>query len=81
MATFTGRLTKKTNRIQSHTGKVRAVATILVSSDKCSDYPLRVIAFDILALELILCQLGQKIIVNDRSAYWNGYQVTASHIS
>ncbi|WP_227478943.1 hypothetical protein [Yersinia hibernica] len=58
-----------------------AVATILVSSDKRSDYPLRVIAFDMLALELMLCQLGQKITVSGRSAYWNGYQVTASHIS
>ncbi|HII3673174.1 TPA: hypothetical protein ACY3XY_003493 [Yersinia enterocolitica] len=58
-----------------------AVATILASSDRRSDYPLRVVAFDVMALELMLCQLGQKITVSGRSAYWNGYQITASHIS
>jgi len=58
-----------------------AVATILALSDRRSAYPLRVIAFDLLALELMLYQFGQTITVNGRTAYWNGYQVTASHIS
>ncbi|OVZ88149.1 hypothetical protein [Yersinia intermedia] len=80
MDTFTGRLAKAPKRVQSSTGKVMAVATILASSDKRSDYPLRVIAFDMLALELMLCQLGQKVTVSGRSAYWNGYQVTVSSL-
>ncbi|EOV1697152.1 TPA: hypothetical protein ACLFOO_000479 [Yersinia enterocolitica] len=80
IATVTGHITKAPKRVESSTGKVMAVATILASSDKRSDYPLRVIAFDMLALELMLCPLGQKITVSGRSAYWNGYQVTASHI-
>ncbi|EPO8465196.1 hypothetical protein ACUH7A_002537 [Yersinia enterocolitica] len=81
IATVTGHITKAPKRIRSQAGKVMAVATILASSDKRSDYPLRVIAFDLLALELMLCQLGQKVTVSGRSAYWNGYQITASHIS
>ncbi|MCB5319819.1 hypothetical protein LH413_20255 [Yersinia massiliensis] len=79
--TVTGHITKAPKRIRSQASKVMAVATILASSHKRSDYPLRIVAFDMLALELMLCKLGQKITVNGRSAYWNGYQVTASHIS
>ncbi|WP_432322920.1 hypothetical protein [Yersinia enterocolitica] len=81
IATVTGHITKAPKRVESRTGKVMAVATILASSDKRSDYPLRVIAFDMLALELMLCRLGQTITVSGRAAYWKGYQVTASHIS
>ncbi|HDL7689213.1 TPA: hypothetical protein U5E37_000865 [Yersinia enterocolitica] len=80
MATVTGHITKAPKRVQSSTGKVMAVATIIASSDKRSHYPLRVIAFDMLALELMLCQLGQKITVSGRSAYWNGYQLTVSSL-
>ncbi|MFJ1227772.1 hypothetical protein [Yersinia proxima] len=54
-----------------------AVATILASSDKRSDYPLRVIAFDMLALELMLCQYGKTITVTGLTSFYNGYQVTA----
>ncbi|EKN4699507.1 hypothetical protein ABF231_002556 [Yersinia ruckeri] len=81
MTTFTGRITKTPKRIKTQAGKVIAVTTIQVETDKRTSYPLRVIGFDLLALELILCQFGQKITVNGKSAYWNGYQVTASHIS
>lgn len=81
IATLTGHITKAPKRVDSRTGKVMAVATILASRDKRSDYPLSVVAFDMLALELILCLLGQKITVNGRPAYWDGYQVTASYIS
>ncbi|WP_227739344.1 hypothetical protein [Yersinia artesiana] len=78
--TVMGHITKAPKRVQSSTGKVMAVATILASSDKRSDYPLRVIAFDLLALELMLCQLGQKVTVSGRSTYWNGYQVIAEKL-
>ncbi|KFK92764.1 hypothetical protein IV04_24470 [Serratia sp. Ag1] len=81
MVTVTGKITKGPKRVQNRTGKVMAVATILALSDRRSAYPLRVIAFDLLALELMLYQFGQTITVNGRTAYWNGYQVTASHIS
>ncbi len=58
-----------------------AVATILALSDRRSAYPLHVIAFDLLALELMLYQFGQTITVNGRTAYRNGYQIIASHLS
>ncbi|BCU88608.1 hypothetical protein KD5_01020 [Yersinia pseudotuberculosis] len=81
MKTITGRITKTPKRIKTQTGKIMAVATIQVETDKRTPYPLCVVGFDLLALELMLCQFGQRITVAGRSAYWNGYQVTASHIS
>lgn len=61
MTTFTGRITKIPQRIKTQTGKVMAVVTIQVETDKRTPYPLRVVGFDLLALELMLCQFGQRV--------------------
>ncbi|EKN6316718.1 hypothetical protein DVP60_10750 [Yersinia enterocolitica] len=57
-----------------------AVATIQVATDKRSPYPLRVIGFDLLALELMLCQFGQRITVTGVTGFHAGYQITANVI-
>ncbi|MGH1476843.1 hypothetical protein [Yersinia proxima] len=57
-----------------------AVATILASSDKRSDYPLRVVAFDMLALELMLCPFGLPISVTGSQGYYKGYQLIAKKV-
>ncbi|CNK43536.1 Uncharacterised protein [Yersinia mollaretii] len=76
MTTFTGRITKIPKRIKTQTGKVMAVATIQVETGKRTPYPLRVIGFDLLALELMLCQFGQRITVTGLIGFYGGYQIT-----
>ncbi|PJG63855.1 hypothetical protein CV016_04350 [Yersinia kristensenii] len=80
MTTFTGRITKPPKRIKTQTGKVMAVATIQVETDKRMPYPLRVIGFDLLALELMLCQFGQRITVTGVTGFHDGYQITVNVI-
>ncbi|MBC8954963.1 hypothetical protein Xenpb_03760 [Xenorhabdus sp. PB62.4] len=58
-----------------------AVATMQAQSDKRSDYPLRVVGFDEMALSVMLLQRGQVITVTGKSSYWQGYQLTASSIT
>lgn len=76
MTTFTGRITKIPKRIKTQTGKVMAVATIQVETNKRTPYPLRVVGFDVLALELMLCQFGQRIAVTGVIGFYSGYQIT-----
>lgn len=80
MTTFTGRITKIPKRIKTQTGKVMAVATIQVETDKRTPYPLRVVGFDLLALELMLCQFGQRITVTGFTGFHDGYQIKAAAI-
>ncbi|CNI14098.1 Uncharacterised protein [Yersinia frederiksenii] len=80
MTTFTGRITKTPKRINTQTGKVMAVATIQVEADKRTPYPLRVIGFDLLAIELMLCQFGQQITVTGSTGFHDGYQITINVI-
>jgi hypothetical protein len=76
MTTFTGRITKIPKRVKTQTGKAMAVATIQVETDKRTPYPLRVVGFDVLALELMLCQFGQRIAVTGATGFYGGYQIT-----
>lgn len=75
MKTITGRITKTPKRIKTKTGKAMVVATIQVETDKRTPYPLRVVGFDLLALELMLCKFGQDIRVKGDISYWRGYQL------
>ncbi|CDH06136.1 conserved hypothetical protein [Xenorhabdus bovienii str. oregonense] len=81
VATVTGKITVAPKRIKCQTGKVMAVATMQVQSDKRSDYPLRVVGFDEMALSVMLLQKGQVITVMGRSSYWQGYQLAVSSIT
>ncbi|ENA1775750.1 hypothetical protein ABF229_000942 [Yersinia ruckeri] len=80
MTTFTGKITKIPKRIKTQTGKVMAVAIIQVETDKRTPYPLRVVGFDLLALELMLCRLGQRVSVTGSTGFHDGYQIKAAAI-
>ncbi|WP_240002225.1 MULTISPECIES: hypothetical protein [unclassified Photorhabdus] len=68
-------------RIKCQTGKVMAVATMQVQSDKRSPYPLRVVGFDEVALSVMLLQKGQVITVTGKASYWQGYQLAVTSIA
>ncbi|MCC8368408.1 hypothetical protein J8V57_19660 [Xenorhabdus sp. PB61.4] len=61
--------------------KVDNKATLQAQSDKRSDYPLRVVGFDEMALSVMLLQKGQVITVTGKASYWQGYQLAASLIA
>ncbi|MDC9591736.1 hypothetical protein PSI23_21245 [Xenorhabdus sp. XENO-10] len=81
VATVTGKITVAPKRIKCQTGKVMAVATMQVQSDKRSDYPLRVVGFDEMALSVMLLQKGQVITVTGKASYWQGYQLAVTSIT
>ncbi|ERK09958.1 hypothetical protein L581_4355 [Serratia fonticola AU-AP2C] len=53
---------------------------MLVESDKRSPYPMQVIGFDLLALELMIHQKGERLTVTGAAGYHNGYQITAREV-
>jgi hypothetical protein len=79
-ATITGTITHAPRRIKTQTGRVMAAATVLVESDKRSPYPMQVIGFDLLALELMIYQRGEWLTVTGATGYHNGYQITAREV-
>ncbi|MBC8950331.1 MULTISPECIES: hypothetical protein [Xenorhabdus] len=81
VATVTGKITVAPKRIKCQTDKVMVVATMQVQSEKRSDYPLRVVGFDEMALSVMLLRKGQVITVMGKSSYWQGYQLAVSSIA
>lgn len=80
LTTISGTITHSPKRVVTKTGRVMAVATIQAESDKRSAYPLKVIAFEVQALALMLYRRGNKITVAGKTSYWNGYQITIERI-
>lgn len=78
--TVSGIITKPPQRVKTATGKVMATLTIQAESERRSPYPLKLVAFDINALELMACQRGSRIIVTGRHEWFNGYQLTGAQI-
>ncbi|MGX4746104.1 hypothetical protein [Providencia sp. PROV197] len=78
--TTSGTVIKAPERVKTATGKVMATMTIQAESDKRSPYPLKIVAFDINALELMTCQKGNKVKATGRYEWFNGYQLTGAHI-
>ncbi|MTC55048.1 hypothetical protein GKR56_17670 [Providencia alcalifaciens] len=72
--TTSGTVIKAPERVKTATGKVQA------ESDKRSPYPLKIVAFDINALELMTCQKGNKVTATGRYEWFNGYQLTGAQI-
>lgn len=56
-----GVVIKAPERGKTVTGKVYATMTIEAESEYRSDYPLRLVAFDIDAIELMMCKHGDKV--------------------
>ena len=80
-ATVTGTVTKPPKRVKTATGKVMAIMTIHAESERRSPYPLKLVAFDINALELMACQKGSRIVATGRHEWFNGYQLTGVTIT
>ncbi|WP_235845266.1 hypothetical protein [Morganella psychrotolerans] len=57
-----------------------ATLTIQAESERRSPYPLKLVAFDMNALELMTCQKGSQVIAIGRHEWFNGYQLTAAQI-
>lgn len=79
-ATVTGTVTRPPQRVKTATGKVMATLTIQAESEHRSPYPLKLVAFDINALELMACQKGSRIVATGRHEWFNGYQLTGAQI-
>lgn len=75
-ATVTGTVTKPPQRVKTATGKIMATMTIQAESERRSPYPLKLVAFDMNALELMACQKGSWVIATGRHEWFNGYQLT-----
>ena len=54
--------------------------TIQAESERRSPYPLKLVAFDMNALELMACQRGSRVIATGRYEWFNGYQLTGARI-
>ncbi len=80
VSTLSGKVIRPPKRIKTRTGRVMVVATILASSDTRSDYPLRVIGFEVQALALMIYQRGQIVTVTGKTGYRGGYQITLTEI-
>lgn len=78
--TTSGTVIKAPERVKTATGKVMVTMTIQAESDKRSPYPLKIVAFDINALELMTCQKRNKVTVTGRYEWFNGYQLTGAQI-
>ncbi|MCP9267585.1 hypothetical protein M5U04_05605 [Xenorhabdus sp. XENO-1] len=81
VSTVTGKITVSPRRIKCQTGKVMVVATMQVQSERRSDYPLRVVGFDEVALSVMLLRKGQDITVTGKASYWQGYQLAVTSVT
>lgn len=78
--TLSGTIIKAPQRIKTATDKIMATMTIQVASESRSSYPLKLVAFDINALELMTCQKGSRVTAIGRYEWFNGYQLTGAQI-
>lgn len=53
---------------------------VLLEPERRSPYPMQVIGFDLLALELMIHQRGKRLTVTGAAGYHNGYQITAREV-
>lgn len=75
-----GVVIKAPERGKTVKGKVYATMTIEADSECRSAYPLRLVAFDIDAIELMMCKHGDKVTAKGSYGWFNGYQLTGAQI-
>ncbi|HCT5326129.1 hypothetical protein [Morganella morganii] len=71
--TATGTVTNSPKRVKTATGKVMETLNIQAESEHRSPYPLKLVAFDTDALELMTCRKGNRITATGRPQWYNGY--------
>nr|WP_314263137.1 hypothetical protein [uncultured Moellerella sp.] len=79
-ATMSGTVTKSPQRVKTTNGTVMATMIIQAESKTRNPYPLKVIAFDVNAIELMTCQRGMKVTATGDYEWFNGYQLTSAQI-
>ncbi|CRL44626.1 hypothetical protein SGGMMB4_01824 [Sodalis glossinidius str. 'morsitans'] len=80
VTTLSGVITKSPSRIKNIAGRPMVKATILAESKKRSAYPLTVVGFDIMALELMAHLRGERLTVTGRMEWNGGYSLIADQI-
>ncbi|WP_413482155.1 hypothetical protein [Morganella psychrotolerans] len=75
-----GVVIKAPERGKTVKGKVYATMTIEAESECRSAYPLRLVAFDIDAIGLMMCKYGDKVTAKGSYSWFNGYQLVGSQI-
>lgn len=71
-----GVVIKAPERGKTVKGKVYATMTIEADSECRNAYPLRLVAFDIDAIELMMCKHGDKVTAKGSYGWFNGYQLS-----
>ncbi|MEA1624650.1 hypothetical protein RPN16_24135 [Salmonella enterica] len=58
-----------------------ATMTIQAESERRSPYPLKLVAFDMNALELMTCQKGSRITATGWPRWYNSYQLAGALVT
>lgn len=80
VTTLSGVITKSPSRIKNTAGRPMVKLTILAESKKRSAYPITVVGFDIMALELMAHLRGERLTVTGRIEWNSGYSLIADRI-
>ncbi|WP_350024841.1 hypothetical protein [Providencia rettgeri] len=75
-----GVVIKAPERGKTVKGKVYATMTIEAESECRSAYPLRLVAFDVEAIELMMCKHGDKVTAKGSYGWFNGYQLSGARL-
>lgn len=76
ISVISGVVIKAPERGKTVKGKVYATMTIEAVSESRNSYPLRLVAFDIEAIELMMCKRGDKVTAKGSYGWFNGYQLS-----
>ncbi|EKT66516.1 hypothetical protein [Providencia alcalifaciens] len=80
ISVISGVVIKAPERGKTVKGKVYATMTIEAVSESRNSYPLRLVALDIEAIELMMCKRGDKVTVKGSYGWFNGYQLSGARL-
>ncbi|ETT07307.1 hypothetical protein AB7303_17595 [Providencia rettgeri] len=80
ISVISGVVIKAPERGKTVKGKVYATMTIEAVSESRNSYPLRLVAFDIEAIELMMCKRGDNVTAKGSYGWFNGYQLSGAKI-
>ena len=80
ISVISGVVIKAPERGKTVKGKVYATMIIEAVSESRNSYPLRLVAFDIEAIELMMCKRGDKVTVKGSYGWFNGYQLSGTRL-
>lgn len=80
ISVISGVVIKAPERGKTVKGRVYATMTIEAESECRSAYPLRLVAFDIDAIELMMYKYGDKVTAKGSYGWFNGYQLSGARL-